>query len=555
MRIVRPIVRTVDQVPQRIRDLQRLQTVSQVLVRHGLGMLVSGLHVPGFPRIVADDQATTPDRAVAALRELGPTFVKLGQVLSTRPDVLPDDYCEAFATLQDDAGPLPLERVQQVLDEELGSDWRREVRSFEERPLATASIAQVHAAVLDDGREVVFKVQRPGLDRVIRADLNILQFLAQRAVVEFPELEAVDPEGALREFEASILAELDFTQEARNQQRLAGFFEGDPRLRVPAIVDAHSTRRVLCMERLRGVKITEAREAGHDMQVVGERALGVVYDMLFDHGFFHADAHPGNVLVLPGDVIGLLDFGMVGRLTSQMRNDVILILFALQRGDYRSIARLFYDIAIKTRRVDYAQIERDAVEVMERHWAGQKMGDLAIGPFVMDLARRAARQGARIPADYTMFFKALMTVEGLARRLLPEIDPIAAATPHVERMIRERLDLGRLQDDALYHLLTASSLLRRLPNSLSQLLDDLDGQRLRLEVREVMDPEAEHGRDRRQNRLVAAVIAVGAALSGTLALFAELAWPLGIPLVTVVFYLVAATAGAATLGMVVWNRG
>ena len=183
------------------------------------------------------------------------------------------------------------------------------------------------------------------------------------------------------------------------------------------------------------------------------------------------------------------------------------------------------------------------------------MRDIQIGRLVTDLANGAAKHGARVPLAYTMFFKALMTVEGLARRLLPEIDPIAAATPHVERMIRERLDLGRLQDDALYHLLTASSLLRRLPNSLSQLLDDLDGQRLRLEVREVMDPEAEHGRDRRQNRLVAAVIAVGAALSGTLALFAELAWPLGIPLVTVVFYLVAATAGAATLGMVVWNRG
>lgn len=553
MRFVRPIVQTVDRLPKRVRDLQRLNTVAQVLVRHGFGILVTELPIPGFDRpsltkLASDALETTPKRTVAAMRELGPTFVKLGQVLSTRSDLLPEEYCEAFAALQDDAGAMPIDVVERALDRELGEGWRARVASFDDAPLATASIAQVHAAELITGEEVVFKVQRPGLEAIIRSDLAILSVLAHQAVIEFPELESADLEGMLREFERSIVSELDFRQEAKNQARLAACFEGDGRVRIPALHPDLSTGKVLCMERLRGTKITEAHAQGFDMTAISERALTVVYDMLFVHGFFHADAHPGNVLVLDDGVIGLLDFGMVGRLTPQMRNDVISIIFALQRGDFRSIARLYYDIAIKTRRVDYRAIERDTVEVMEAHWSGNSIRDMQLGPYVVDLARKAARHGARMPPDYTMFFKALVTVEGLAKAVAPDVDPIAAAAPYVERMIRERLDLSKIQGEAFYQVLTISSLLRRLPNALSQLLDDVEGQRLRFEIKRVSDPESERRADLRNYRMVAAILGVGAALSGTLALMAEPAWVFGLPVVTVVFYLVAAVAGFSASG-------
>ncbi|MCB9682514.1 MAG: AarF/ABC1/UbiB kinase family protein [Alphaproteobacteria bacterium] len=543
MRIVRPIVKTVERVPQRVRDLQRLNTVAQILVRHGFGMLVAGVEIPGFPGVTSSAFESTPARAVAALDELGPTFVKLGQVLSTRPDLLPEEYVTAFQQLQDDATPMPIAAVHAQLEQQLGEGWRDEVTSFDDTPIATASIAQVHGAVLRDGREVVFKVQRPGLERVIRADLNILHFLATRAMVEFPELATADVDGMLGEFERSILSELDFQVEARNQERVAANFGDDPRVRIPTVIQHLTTQRVLCMERLRGVKITEARAAGHDMEALGRRALAVTFDMLFVHGLFHADAHPGNVLVLPGGVVGLIDFGMVGRLTTQMRNDVIFIIFALQRGDYRTIARVFYEVAIKTHRIDYRALERDTIEVMEKHWSGHSIREMQLGPFVMDLARRAAKHGARMPPDYTMFFKALATVEGLAKTVLPEVDPIAAAAPYFEQLIRERLDYQRLQSDALYHALTLSSVARRLPISLSQFLDDLDAQRVKLGVELLPVPAAEERLDRRHNRLIAAIVAVGAGMCGTLALFPEGAWPGGWPVVSVVFYALCAAAG------------
>jgi ubiquinone biosynthesis protein len=555
MGIVRPIVQTVNDLPRYLRDLGRLREVAQVLARHGFGLVLAGVDIPGLPRIAADEFESTPERGVTALQELGPTFVKLGQVLSTRPDLLPPEWIEALQRLQDDVLPIPWSAVQQQLGAELGEGWRARFRDFEEAPLATASIAQVHAGVLDDGTEVVVKVQRPGLDRVIRADLAILQWLARRFTAEFPEAGSLDADGVVAEFSKSLLAELDYREEAKHQRKVAANFEGNPGVRVPVVYEELSTSRVLCMERLRGVKIRDARAAGHDMRVVGERYLSAAYDMLFVHGFFHGDLHPGNVLVLPGDVVGLLDFGMMGRLTPQMRSDVIFIIFALQRGDYRTIARLFYEIAIKRERVDYAAIERDTVEFLERHWSGHTMAELDLGPYIVEIARKAADHGARVPSDYTMFFKALVTTEGLAKSIIAEVDPIAAAEPYFHRMVRERFDVSRLQSDLMYHALTLASVARRIPISLSQFLDDLDHQRLRLDVRNLADPDDLARRDRVQNRMIAAVVTVGFSLCGTLALGIEGAWWRHWPVVSLLFFALAWLTGGAALWMVLANRG
>ena len=507
MRIVRPVLGTLDTMTDRVRDLGRMQEVARVLIRHGLGVLVAGFDLPGVQRPATTPERwhDTPERVVRAIQELGPTFVKLGQVLSTRPDLLPAAYIEALQKLQDDVSPITFAEVDRQLAAELGEAWRDRVQTFEDAPLATASIAVVHRAVLVTGEQVVFKIQRPGIQRVIRSDLHIIRLIARRAVIEFPEARSFDPMAVLDEFEESLMAELDFEQESRNMAKVARQFEGVDFVRVPKTIEPLSSKTVLCMEYLDGVKMRAAREAGFDMALVGQRFLTVAYDMLFKHGFFHGDMHPGNVLVLEGEVLGLLDFGMVGRLTREMRNNVISIIFGLERGDHRTIARLFYDIAIKEGRVDYNAVEREAIKLMEEHWSGGSVAEMQLGPFVVDLATAASRHGARVPRDYTMFFKALLTTEGLAKSLIREVDPIAAAAPYIEDFLRERFSEGRLQQDAFYNLLTLSSLGRRLPVSLSQLLDDLDHQRLRFTV---VDPD----RDRTLNlaeRLVNRALATG----------------------------------------------
>jgi ubiquinone biosynthesis protein len=543
MQIVRPVVETVGGVGARVRDLGRLQEVARVLVGHGLGLLVAGL--PGLPTATRSLE-TSPEKVVAALQRLGPTFVKLGQILSTRPDVVPDAYCDVFTQLQDDAAPLAFEVVARQLDEALGPDWRARV-TIDEAPLATGSIAQVHRGMLPDGRAVVLKVQRPGIAPTIRADLRILALLAERLLAEYPEARSFDPRGVLGEFERSITAELDFVQEAENMRRFARLFEGDATVRIPGVVTDLTTPTVLCMDFLDGVKIREARAAGCDMQRVGERYLKVAYDMMFVHGFFHGDLHPGNVFVLPGDVIGLVDMGMVGRLTRDMRDNVISIMFALQRGDYRTIARLFYEIALKEERLDYRKVERETIEVMEQHWsAGGSVKDMSMGPFVMDLARRAARQGCRIPASYAMLFKAIVTSEGLAKNLIEEVDPIAAITPYFEKMVQERFGGDAAQRELMYLLITGNALLQRLPLAAGQLLDDLDAERVGVEVRHRPDPARERLLDRRLHRTLFAVFACVFTVCGTAALF--LPWPWGL-VVAGGFW----TLATGATGLVAWG--
>ncbi len=558
MRIVRPVVRTVGGVGHRVRDLGRLQDVAGVLIRHGFGMLVAGLDVPGFAAPVLEEgeqAASTPERVISAVQELGPTFVKLGQVLSTRNDVLPEDYIAALQVLQDDVTAVPFSDVEERLIHSLGHDWRSNFQHVDDSPLATASIAQVHRATLADGRRVVLKVQRKGIAQKIRSDLSILQLLARRVLVEFPEAIAFDPIGMLAEFEKSILAELAFDVEVKNMKRIAANFAGCDFVKVPEVVEELSDRHILVMEFLDGVKIRDARATGHDMDRVGHHMLTVAYDMLFEHGFFHGDLHPGNVLVLPGEVIGLLDFGMVGRLTQEMRNNVISMIFALQRGDYRTIARLCYDIAIKEERVDFRAVERATIDIVDRHWSGSSIREMQLGPFVVDLAAAAAREGARIPRAYTMFFKALVTAEGLAKTLIQEVDPIVAAEPYVQRFLKERVSEERIKQDLFYNLQTLSSLVDRLPIALSQLLDDLEAQRLQISVRDPEAAQRDQAADRRLNRGIMAAFTLIGFLCSALSLPVQGLWVAGIPVLSIVFLLAALPFGALTLSMIFWNRG
>ena len=253
MRFVRPVVRTVGSLTVVIRDMNRMRQVGIILAKHGLGMLISS------NRKNSEELQTTPQRAVAAIQELGPTFIKFGQILSTRPDILPDNYLKEFQNLQDNIEPLEFGIIKQVLEAEIGEHWEDSFDSIEEKSLASASIAQVHKAVLKGGRQVVLKIQRPMVEHKIRSDLSILRFILERALEEYPEFELFDPRGMFKEFKKSIFSELDFDKEAKNLQRFRKNFQSVPEVHWPAPITYLSTKKVLCMEFLDGIKIRNAR--------------------------------------------------------------------------------------------------------------------------------------------------------------------------------------------------------------------------------------------------------------------------------------------------------
>jgi len=553
MRIVRPVVRTTMSLQHTVRDLNRLREVATVLVRHGLGFVVRGLRIPGF-RAPPGSRETTPERLVAAIQELGPTFVKFGQALSTRVDVLPPAYIQALARLQDDVAPEPFASVLAQIQRALGPSWAERILDLEEAPLATGSVAQVHAARLPDGREVVVKVLRPHVGERIRSDVSVLNLLAQRVLVEFPEAAFFDPKGIIKEFEHSVLEETDLAIEAANIERFRANFEGHPEVRIPAVHRDLSTAEVLVMERLRGHRIRDARAAGVDMEAAGRAYLSAAYQMVFEHGFFHADLHPGNVLVLPDGTLGLLDFGNAGRLTPEMKDNLVAILFALERGDYRSIARIYYDLGAKTARVDYDAFERDVTEVMERNWVDRTIQDVDVGRFLKQLADGAIRHRIRAPAHYTVLFRALLTTEGLARALLPEVDPVAQARPWIDRLVKERFRPDRVKEEAFYTVVTLRTLARRLPGAVSQVLDDLQDQRLRIEVLHRYTAADQRSRNMRHVQALVLAMSVASLLGGTIALQQYGPTLLGVPWVSWILFLSSGVFWLWTLVLLFLNR-
>lgn len=515
MRIVRPLVDAVGDLGSTVRNLARMREVAAILARNGYGTLVRD--VPGIDPGEPVTPPTQPERVAAALVELGPTYVKLGQVLSTRPDVLPPGYIAAFERLQDNVTAVPFAEVASVLEAELGVDWRARFDRFDEAPLATASIAQAHTARLHDGTEVVVKVQRPGIGAQVDADLQILRFLLRRAVREWPELEAADPEGLLLEFDRTMRGELDFHREAEHMRRFRRNFADHDWVVIPDLVEDCVTGRVIAMSKLEGTPIRRAREAGFDMRLVGKRYLDVVYEMILIQGFFHGDLHPGNVFVLPDAKLGLIDFGMVGTMTDQMRAQLVTMMFALQKNDHRTIARVLYDIAIKDGRLDFRALEQATIEVAGQHFPpGAQLRDIQMSAFCVELVQRSASLGAKVPTGYMMVLKAIVTAEGLAKTLLHEVDPIAAAAPYFAQVAANRLSPEKLQQEGLYALLTLSSLVDRLPVTLSQVLDDVDAQRLQVGVVRATHAEERRWQHRVQTRWLLGGFAMTLVLAGAL---------------------------------------
>ncbi len=528
-----------------VKDINRLREIVTVLARHGFGELVNRLGLTetlGLKNLVtATDADNLPLTAAIQIRqaieELGPTFVKLGQILSTRPDLVSPAIIAELAHLQDNVPEMPFEDVVLVLENELGGPISDTFSSFDETPLACASIAQVHRAVLaQEGCEVVVKVQRPRIAGRIDSDLNILHVLARLIEARAPDLALMDPVGIVTEFEKAIHKELDFNGERRNIARFQINFADFEGLRVPRVYDRVSTSRMLTMEFIDGVKITLAPEKlGVDPYTVAPRMLRALFKMVFQDGVFHGDLHPGNILILQDGTIVLIDFGLVGRLAPKQREHILDILIGLSQQDYELVARVMFELGVKVPGVayDFDAFESDVVEVMEKHLAGRTLQELDVGAYFADLVAGAITHQIKMPPTYTMVFKALMTIEGIGKSMAPEINLVEEAQPFVKDMLAERYSPKRLMKEGLEGVNSLSRFLRLFPHQAGQLLRDLNEGRtmVRVELMGVDEIVAvARVMARRRNRVLmfsACVVAGSLALSAPVPEFMRL---LGMPI-------------------------
>lgn len=521
------------------RDIGRLREISTVLVRYGFGEIVARLGIgrarrgresssPPQSSDDGDDGSSTLADAVAdksafaerfrrVLEALGPSFIKLGQIASTRADLLPQELITELKKLQDAVPKVPFEEIREQVERSLGAELDQFFEGFEQEPLAAASIAQVHRATLrsDEGpRDVVVKVQRPGISETIESDLDLLHMLATLIERTIPESRVYSPEGLVRQFDRTVHEELDFTIEAENARRFARNFEKFPGVRFPVVYRHASSKRVLTLEYFDGKKLDEAIAEGSSRRAIANISIEVMIKQIFDDGFFHADPHPGNVIVLgvpERPVIALIDLGMVGRLSPHLRDLTVDLMVGAIRRDYDAIADAIEAIGTPTQRVDSSRFRAEVALIAERY-LGRPISEIEVSVLIRDLVKLANGYGLEIPTDFLLVGKAMMTVEGIGKQLDPSLDIFEEARPHFLNILKRRYSPERLGLQFLRRLERLSDATANLPNQLSDVLEDLRLGRLRIQTDSA---DSRHTFDRLGRRMLAGCVFGSSVLGGT----------------------------------------
>lgn len=459
------------------RDLERLGHVTATLVRHGFGALVGRGAAPAED---GEPGLTPAVRFTRLLAALGPTFIKLGQVLSIRRDLLPPDYITALETLQDDAPVVPFAAVREVVEAGLGRPLEDAFAAFDERPLGTASIAQTHRATAADGTALVVKVQRPGIERVMRSDLDLLYLVARALETAIDEAQLAAVSEVIVEFEKGLLRELDFSAELENLETARRLLDPARRLIVPKPHRELSARTVLAMEFFPGRPLRTLAPRSAEARHTVEELVHAAVRQVFVDGFFHGDPHPGNVLVNDAGDVCLIDFGLVGHLDAGQREDLVTLILALIVGDDATIARVLLRMGSPTQRVSLAELRAEVFRIRTTYLTVAALTDVDTGGFVEAFGQAANRFRIKLAPAYAILTKATATLEGIIRTWHPQIDLVAIARPTVERIVAERWSPMRLLSDAMRGATGVGSLLRGLPAQLEQLLTDVESGNLQV---------------------------------------------------------------------------
>jgi len=508
-----------------VKDLGRLRQIVGVLTRHGFGEVVErtglGSLLPGAAKRDDGAKVSLAVRIRLALQDLGPSFVKLGQIVSTRPDLVPADIITELKKLQDDVPPETFEAIRTQIESEMGHALEEVYESFEHEPLASASIGQVHRTVLrtEDGpMQVVAKVQRPGVRETMSRDVDLLYWLAHAIERSVPELKVYNPVKMVAEFDRAISAELDFALEADNAERFAENFSEMPFAHFPKVYREASSKRLLTLEFLDGLKVYDAVKAGASGEVIAKRSLAIIMKQIYEDGLFHADPHPGNILILgemDDPIVAMIDLGMVGRLTPRLRDRTVDLMVACVREDYTGIADSLYAIGHPIRKVDRHAFEAEVTQLGQKY-LGKRLQDIELSAMVRDFAYGARKYGIEIPADFLMLGKALMTVEGVGKELYPELDVFEELKPYFLKLLGRRYSPERITQDVLRSIVRVSGAANQMPLQIEEILDDLRKGSFRLQVQE---QHLQHTADRMGRRMFGAV-ATGSGILGSAILLA-----------------------------------
>ncbi len=534
----------------RPEHLKRYKDMARLAYKYGRSDLVRSAGLEGALEDEVETPAGQPAQAeelATDLERMGPTFIKLGQLLSTRPDLIPPAYAAALSRLQDRVEPFPGEDAERIVTEELGVRISKAFQEFERTPLAAASLGQVHRAVLRDGRTVAVKVQRPGIREAIVQDLDAIE-----DIVEFMDRHTkggrkYEPARVLEEFRRTLMSELDYRREARNMATLDANLEEFQRIIVPRPVEDYSTGRVLTMEYVRGRNISKLSPLARmeaDGQALAEDLFRAYLKQILVDGFFHADPHPGNVFLTDDGRIALLDLGMVGTLSPDLQQHLLRMVLAISEGRGDEAAEATIEAGETRGHFDEAHFSADVKMLVGEFATTTSAKDIQVGRVMLEVTRSAAENGIRLPVEMTMLGRALLALDLVGRTLDPAFDPNAAIQRNASDMMRRRMLKNASPGRVFANLLEMNELVQKLPGRVNRALEHVSDNGLEVRVRVVEDAWLLEGMQKMSNRIAMGIVVAALILGAAMMMRIPTTFTfLGYPGIAMFFFLLAAALG------------
>ena len=509
-----------------VRSLRRTRAIIGVFVSYGFDQLLESFNIPapfGKRRLFRREQREVvgldPARRMRmAFEELGPTFIKLGQLLSTRPDLIPRSFAEEFATLQDRVPAVTFAEIRKQLQQELGGAPETLFARFEPEPLAAASIAQVHLARLQNGEEVAVKIRRPDIVGIVDTDIDILGAMAGWAERHLPAGASYDLSGVVREFARTIRREMDLAREGRTIERFRSNAAGDASLYFPRVYPELTSSGVLTQEYIRGIKVSDLealRHAGLDCRLIAARGADAFLRQVVDHGLFHGDPHPGNIVILSGNVICLLDYGMVGHLEGKTRQFLFQLLLAVLNKAPDDLIEALDDAGLLADAATKPALRRDLAEFIDSY-VDIPLRELQVGRLLSDFVDVITLYRIRLDPDLLLLVKALVGVEGMGRRLDPDFDMMTHIRPFIEAAMREKMAPGEVVKDLRSYLQSLFHLSRNLPRDLKEIVTRINRGTVKIDLEhrglDRLITELDKSSNRLSSSLIIAALLIGSAI-------------------------------------------
>ena len=545
------------QINRNIRSLKRYRQVLGILIKYGFGQIVEQLNIDYYlelgKRIVSlgtvsreVERLSQEKRLRLALEELGPTFIKLGQLLSTRPDIVPVGYLDELKQLQDRVPAVPAEQIMAQVHLELGHPVEELFSNFDQTPLATASIAQVHRGTLKTGEQVVFKIRRPAIESIIETDIDILMGLAYLVEKHLPGGHLYNPIGLVKEFRRTIHRELDFSREGRTIDRFTANFAGEETVRIPKVFWEHTGRTVLTLEFISGIKISqldELRRAGYDLKQIAKSGADAFLKQVFVHGFFHADPHPGNLHVLPGNVICIFDFGMVGRLDDDLKFQLTeLLLCVLRRDVDHIVSQLLYSGELLDES-NIKDLKRDLTEFIDDYY-DILLQDLKVGKLLIDFVEILTEYRIKFPSNLMLLSRALFAMEGIGRQLDPSFDMVGQLKPFAEQIMKDRYSPSSIAKDAARTLQSYQALGKSLPKDIKEFINRINRNQFKIDLEHRGLERLINDLDKSTNRISFSMVIAALIIGSSLIMQTEKGTMLfGFPILGLLGYTVAGVLG------------